>query len=121
MTIEYDILTLLETEKYQFNEIHKRLNKPDSLISRHLTELIKKKWVVKNGSKKTGGVFYFLNKDNREVHAFLEMPDIYHQRDKILQQYTDLRHAKEWLSKLTGLSYDEVQEKLDNRIETEIL
>lgn len=41
------------------------------------------------------------------------------QVDNILRRYTDLRIAKEWLSKLTRSSYKEVQQELDRRQEKE--
>ncbi len=98
MTIEYDVLTLLKTGKYQFNEIHKELKKPDSLISRILTDLVKKRWVIKTGTKATGGVYYSINEDSEEVRVFMELPIIYHQRDKVIQRYAELTRTKDELA-----------------------
>lgn len=117
MTIEYDIINLLKIEKKcRFNSIHKEVNKPDSLVSRTLTDLVKKGWITKSGTKATGGVYYAINKDNAEAIAFLETPDIYLNKDKILKRYMELRAAKELLEEELQWSPEQIKERIDQKV-----
>ncbi len=73
VSIKVMILQLLDSsDKLRFNEICKSLFKADAVVARELKILVKENMVKRTGSKKEGGVYYSLDRDNKEALFIIE-------------------------------------------------
>jgi predicted transcriptional regulator len=94
--IKVMILQLLDScDKLRFNEIYKQLFKADAVVARELKILVKENLVKKTGSRKEGGIYYSLNRDNKDALFIIESERVMQEAlDEIKKQFYNQRKVE---------------------------